>query len=159
MDQQWAKKVNTPDEAERYIRRMIPVWRGNWKSQINHKVGLANMKPFNLRKFADASSSEGPEGFDGYEGMPPDGTVSPDAIIFGKEAHSAFQKGTIVRLRAAALGYSLPEGRVIECNEGQNYIKVLWNSGKHKGKVTRHNLADTALLDSTFEIIGRMPTP
>jgi hypothetical protein len=101
-------------------------------------------------KTADASSPENPDGGDGYEGSTP--REQQDDIQFVQySALSPLQKGDKVRLRTQAWSFDPPVGRVIDV--ANNIVTVEWETGKYKGKKTKHSLTDTVELSATLEKI------
>jgi tRNA nucleotidyltransferase/poly(A) polymerase len=150
LEAQWSRVVKNTEEAEQFIRKNVKNWRGIWRqSQMDLPPKKSN-NWYQTIKIADASSPENPDGGDGYEGSTP--REQQDDIQFVQySALSPLQKGDKVRLRTQAWSFDPPAGRVV--NVANNIVTVEWETGKYKGRKTKHNLTDTVELSATLEKI------
>ncbi|MFA5599225.1 MAG: HD domain-containing protein [Phenylobacterium sp.] len=139
LEKQWSRHIRTKDDAEQFVVENIKSWYNNWKDQQNKD---------SLNKQADASSSEDPAGFDGYEG---DYQLNEDRGIVRAPYFTLmpFVVGDKVRLRSRGLAFQNSIGRVKKIKDG--ILIVQWEQGKHKGKKSKFSLDDTVRLFGSLE--------
>ena len=99
-------------------------------------------------KKADASTGERPGQHDGYEGDFYPNTVD-EYGTHSQRALSPFQKGDKVKMRHGGMGMPQAKGRVIQ--QTNEAVKIRWESGKYKGKVSVFSLARPEYLHSILQ--------
>jgi len=143
MEQQWSGNVTTSEQAEEYIKKNIKNWLNLWRQQQTQQTQQT--------KKADASSDQGPEGFQGSpEGF--DKTERDGGIKFMPYyALIPFAVGDKVKLRVGGLSNEPIMGRVTGIKN--NKMLVEWMNGKYKGKQLVYDLNDTVKLTAALEKI------
>ena len=139
MEQQWSGTVSTPEQAEEYVKKNVRNWLNLWRQQQKTQQ----------TKKADASSDQGPEGFQGAsEGY--DTIERNEGIkLMPYYALLPFNVGDKVRLRVGSISNEPIMGRVKGIKN--NKMLVEWMNGKYKGKQLVYDLSDTVRLTATLE--------
>jgi tRNA nucleotidyltransferase/poly(A) polymerase len=145
LEQQWKRRIETPEQAEKFIRDSAKSWVDQWKHQMKKRETSPDKQSFNLGKMkkeaygnwwtTESGISEWVEKEREIK-RTQDGAVSP------------FQVGDKVRLRSSGLAFKQIEGRVIEVRN--NTMVVEFINGKHKGETVRVNLTDARNLALTW---------
>lgn len=163
IEQQQMRRIKTVEEAEQYVRKNARGWQGLWMQQEKEKE--KNKQKGNDPKMAsnwykkitkaDASSSEGPEGF-GYEQQTP--LERTEDIVRPKPQRlERFREGAKVRLhRDSNAGGSLwgehTTGIIKSINGSE--MTVEWQTGKYKGKITHFDINDPLKINLMIDVLG-----
>ena len=101
-------------------------------------------------KKADASVGQGPEGYQGSDGVP---ALDRERTIqyLDYSVKPPFDVGDEVRERRGGIGEQVEPSRGRVVHVGGNHMKVEWEHGKRKGKTTDFSLMDAARLSMTLE--------
>lgn len=124
---QWEKRVNTPEEAEKWLQKAIRGFAALWRQQGK-----------NIKK-ADASSGTANDEYDTIEGQRPEERVK-GITYMERTVPTQYNVGNLVRLDVAGSTAEQIIGRIISKKE--NTIIVEWIKGKYAGKKKAYDLTD-----------------
>jgi len=143
--QQQSGNVTTKEQAVEFVK-------GQLKQLLSFIKRPKMSSWWHTIKLSDASSDQGPEGYQGSEDGEPKIERIQEEKFVSYSVPSPFQKGDEIRERRGSIGDSnANRGRVIDIFD--NRMKVEWTSGKRKGKVSSFSLLDAAKLYLTLEKI------
>jgi len=132
-EQQWARKVNTPEEAEAWTHKAIKNFSALWEQQ----------KQQNINKKADASSGTQNDEFSVQEGQNP--VEKEEGITFmNRTMPTQYNVGSLVRLDVTGSTAEQIIGRIVSSDNLS--IIVEWINGKYKGKRKGYMLDDGAAM-------------
>jgi tRNA nucleotidyltransferase/poly(A) polymerase len=136
-EQQWMQRVMTAEQAEVQVKGIAKQFANLWRQQMKETDKQANIKQ------ADASSGQGPEGYDGYEEGIPALERSHGVVRMNRDMQSQYKEGQRVRY-VMGLAFEPIEGRIVSLKD--NAIIVEWTNSKYKGTKKAFDLTDTISL-------------
>lgn len=131
-EQQWEKRVNIPDEAEKWLQKAIRSFAALWRQRGQGQ---------NVKKKADASSGTANDEYDTIEGQRPEERVKGIAYM-KRTIPTQYSVGNLVRLDVSGSTAKQIIGRII--SKKGNIIIVEWIKGKYAGKKKAYDLTDMA---------------